>query len=230
MEPSSLLRHLRSELDAFRTCLDSDLAAPVVHCGDWTLLDLAEHLGGSNLWAAAAVTEKRGDHEPPTAPGERAALLRWFDDASRSLYEALDADPATPAWTFHPPHTVGFWQRRRCLEALVHRWDAELAVGTPQPLDAELAGEGVAEVFDTMAPRQIARGRARSPEAALRLTATDIGATWDYGPGAPAAELAAPAEALLLLLWGRAPLDGGAFVWNGDEEAGRRILHGPLTP
>ncbi|MGW0811922.1 maleylpyruvate isomerase family mycothiol-dependent enzyme [Streptomyces viridiviolaceus] len=229
MEPSSLLRHLRSELDAFRDCLDGGLATPVVHCGDWTLLDLASHLGGSNLWAAAAVTEKHGDYEPPAAPGERAALLRWFDDASRKLHEALDTDPATPAWTFHPPHTVGFWQRRRCLEALVHRWDAEFAVGTPRPLDAELAGEGVAEVFDTMAPRQIARGRARPPEAALRLTATDTGASWDHGPGTPVAELSAPAEALLLMLWGRVPLDRGAFVWNGDEEAGRRILQGPLT-
>ncbi|MGI5328418.1 hypothetical protein [Actinomadura nitritigenes] len=39
------------------------------------------------------------------------------------------------------------------LEALVHRWDAENALGNRRPLDPVLAGEGVAEVFDTMAPR-----------------------------------------------------------------------------
>ncbi|BDM69605.1 hypothetical protein HEK616_30920 [Streptomyces nigrescens] len=230
MDPSSLLRHLRRELDAFRNCLDGDLAAPVEHCGDWTLRELAEHLGGSNLRAAAAVTQRRGGYEPPAAPCERAALVRWFDDTSQTLYEALDTDPSAPAWTFHPPHTVGFWQRRRCMEALIHRWDAERASGTPRPLDAQLAGEGVAEVFDTMAPRQIARGRTPSPAAALRLEATDTGASWEYGPGVPVAALAAPAESLLLLLWGRMALDGVAFVWDGDEKAGRRILHGPLTP
>ncbi|MGW5548406.1 maleylpyruvate isomerase family mycothiol-dependent enzyme [Streptomyces sp. NPDC003998] len=230
MEPSFLLRHLRRELDAFRNCLDGNLDAHVEHCGDWTLLDLAEHLGGSNLWATAAVTEKRGDYEPAAAPRERAALIRWFDGASRALYAALDTDPSALAWTFHPPHTVGFWQRRRCMEALVHRWDAELALGIPHPLDALLAGEGVAEVFDTMAPRQIARGRTQPPEAALRLEATDTGASWTYGPGTPVAVLSAPAESLLLLLWRRMPLDGGMFAWDGDEQAGRRILEGPLTP
>ncbi|MFF9625500.1 maleylpyruvate isomerase family mycothiol-dependent enzyme [Streptomyces griseosporeus] len=232
MDSSSLLSHLRRELADFRACLDGDLSAPVEHCGDWTLRDLAEHLGGENLWAAAAVTEGRGDHEAGTAPTERAALVRWFEDSGEMLLAALDTDPDRPAWTFHPPHTVGFWIRRRCLETLVHRWDAELALGTPRPLDARLAGEGVAEVFDTMAPRQVVRGRARPPESALRLHATDTGTSWTYGPGAPVATLTGTAEQLLLLLWGRMPLDdGGRFGWEGDEEAGRRLLTaGPLTP
>ncbi|MFF9208960.1 MULTISPECIES: maleylpyruvate isomerase family mycothiol-dependent enzyme [unclassified Streptomyces] len=230
MQPESLLSCLRRELLAFRDCLSGDLSAPVEHCGDWTLRELAEHLGASNLWAAVAVTEGRGDHAPPAAPRERAALAGWFEDTCATLLAALDTDPAAPAWTFHPPHTVGFWQRRRCLEALVHRWDAEHALGRARPLDPELAGEGVAEVFDTMAPRQVARGRARPPERALRLTATDTGGSWIYGPGAPVATLAAPAQDLLLLLWGRRALDGTAFAWEGDERAGRRVLRGPLTP
>jgi hypothetical protein len=54
MDPASLLSHLGRELNAFRVCLGADLSARVKHCGDWTLRDLAEHLGGSNLWAAAA--------------------------------------------------------------------------------------------------------------------------------------------------------------------------------
>lgn len=51
------LAHLRQELAAFEARLGGDLSAPVEHCGDWTLYDLASHLGGGNLWAAAAVTE-----------------------------------------------------------------------------------------------------------------------------------------------------------------------------
>ncbi|WP_049580477.1 maleylpyruvate isomerase family mycothiol-dependent enzyme, partial [Streptomyces sp. SBT349] len=160
MEPTACLTSLRRELNAFLACLDGDLSAPVAHCGDWTVRDLAEHLGRGNLWAAVAVTERRGDYRAPAAPTQPAALARWFEDTCATLLAALDTDPATEAWTFHPPRTVGFWQRRRCLEALIHRWDAENALGTPDPLDPELATDGIAEVLDTMAPRQIARGRA----------------------------------------------------------------------
>lgn len=223
------LPHLRRELDAFRACLDGDLSAPIESCGDWTLRDLAEHLGGSNLWAAKAVTEKRGDFVPPAAPRDPAGLREWFDAASQTLLAALDVDPAAEAWTFHPPATVGFWQRRRCVEALLHRWDAERATGTARPLDPELAGEGVAEVFEVMAPRQIVRGRAQAPDHALRLVASDIGRSWTYGPGAPVAELSGRAEDLVLMVWGRMPSDDAVFGWAGDRSAGRRVLTGPLT-
>ncbi|MFI8848967.1 maleylpyruvate isomerase family mycothiol-dependent enzyme [Streptomyces sp. NPDC053499] len=230
MDSACLLLHLRGELDGFRACLDGDLSVSVEHCGEWTLYDLAEHLGSSNLWAAAAVTERRGDHKPPPAPRDPAELTRWFDEASETLLKVLDTDPATEAWTFHPPHTVGFWQRRRTLEALVHRWDAEHALGTTRPLDPELAGEGVAEVFDTLAPRQVARGRVHPPRSALRLEATDTGTSWTYGPGTPVATLAAPAEQLLLLLWGRMPRTSGIFDWTGDRRAGLATLADTPTP
>ncbi|MFD1939122.1 maleylpyruvate isomerase family mycothiol-dependent enzyme [Nonomuraea mangrovi] len=224
-----LLLHLRHELGAFRACLDGDLSAPIEHCGDWTLRELAEHLGGSNLWAAKAVTERRGDYVPPAAPKDRAGLARWFDAASDTLLKALDTDPSREAWTFHPPETVGFWQRRRCVEALLHRWDAERAIGTARPFDPELAGEGVAEVFEVMAPRQIVRGRAQLPDKALRLDAADIGRSWTYGQGMPVAKVSGTAEGLLLMLWGRMSPDDDGLVWDGDRDAGEHLLSGPLT-
>lgn len=141
MDSASLLHHLHDELDAFRACLDGDLSLPIEHCGGWTLHDLAEHLGSSNLWAAAAVTEQHGDHPATSAPRDPAELRQWFEGTSQTLLKALGRDPASRAWTFHPPHTVGFWQRRRALEALVHRWDAEHAQGGARPLDPVLAGK-----------------------------------------------------------------------------------------
>ncbi|MFG3157333.1 maleylpyruvate isomerase family mycothiol-dependent enzyme [Streptomyces sp. NPDC048219] len=230
MDSESLLQHLRDELDAFRACLDGDLSVPVEHCGGWTLRDLAEHLGSSNLWAAAAVAEQHGKHEAGSAPRDPEGFLRWFEESSATLLKTLRTDPNVSAWTFHPPHTVGFWQRRRALETLIHRWDAENALGTVRSLDPVLAGEGVAEVFDTMAPRQVARGRAPRPQNALRLHAADTGASWVYGPGTAVATLTATAEQLVLLLWGRMSSSDAAFSWTGDQVAGLRILSGPLTP
>lgn len=155
--------------------------------------------------------------------------MRWFDTASETLLRALDTEPSTRAWTFtHPtPSASG---------SGAAAWRRSSTAGTPnaqlgalRPLDAELAGEGVAEVFDAMTPRQVERGRLQPPRYALQLTATDTGASWTYGPGAPVAALTASAEDLLLLLWGRLPAEGGAFAWDDDQQAGRHILDGPLT-
>lgn len=229
MDPAALLEHLRRELNTFEGLLAGDLGAPIEHCGDWTLHDLAEHLGRSNRWAAVAAVEKHGDHRAAPAPREPAELVAWFHESSERLLSALDRDPAEPAWTFFPPHTVGFWRRRRCLEALIHRWDAENALGVTSHFDPELAGEGIAEVIDTMVPRQIEHGRTSGPTHAIRLAATDAGESWLLGPGEPIATISATAQELLLLLWKRAPADD-RFSWAGDREAALEVVTSPLVP
>ncbi|MEU1630675.1 maleylpyruvate isomerase N-terminal domain-containing protein [Streptomyces sp. NPDC020096] len=73
------LQLLRQESDAFSACLRQDLSAPVPHCGDWTLRDLAEHMGQSNRRAAAAVTDKPGDSTVPPAPEADAEVRDWLN-------------------------------------------------------------------------------------------------------------------------------------------------------
>jgi uncharacterized protein (TIGR03083 family) len=218
------LRHLRRELALFGSYLDGDLSVPVEHCGTWTLRDLAEHVGRENLWAAAAVTDGHGDYEAPPAPAE---LTPWFRATSDCLLAAL-ADPDRPAWTLWPPHTAGFWRRRRCMETLIHRWDAEHALGIDGKLDPALAADGVAEVLDTMAPRQVALDRLPAPAYAVRLVAEDTADQWQWGPGDPVATGHAPSADLLLMLWERLPAT--APRWTGDREAALALLAGPLVP
>ncbi|MGK5558115.1 maleylpyruvate isomerase family mycothiol-dependent enzyme, partial [Actinomadura kijaniata] len=214
------LAALRRELDAFGAALDDDLSAPVEHCGDWRLVDLAVHLGAGNLWVVAAVREGHGDsNDEDAAPRDQAALKAWYAWTADALVQTLSVDPSTEAWTFFPPHTVGFWRRRRAQETLMHRWDAEHALGSTTPMDPALAADGVAEVFDTMAPRMISRGAATRPDRAVRITATDSDRCWTYGTGEPVAEVSGTAEDLLLALWGRKPWDAGSVVWAGDREA-----------
>ncbi|MFF2026210.1 maleylpyruvate isomerase family mycothiol-dependent enzyme [Streptomyces sp. NPDC058171] len=225
------LGELRRELDAFGAALDGDLSAPVEHCGGWKLVDLAVHMGAGNLWVVDAVREGHGDgYDEGAAPRDRAGLKAWYAESADALVQALSVDPSAGAWTFHPPHTVGFWRRRRSQETLMHRWDAEHALGAPKPMDAALASDGIAEVFDTMAPRLVAGGAATLPERAVRITATDTGRRVTYGPGEPIAELSGTAEDLLLVLWGRKPRDTASVTWAGDREAGLGVLAGPLVP
>jgi uncharacterized protein (TIGR03083 family) len=231
MDSAGYLSHLRQDFAAFEACLaGGDLSALVEHCGDWTLYDLAGHLGGGNLWAAAGVTEQRGDYEAPAAPRDPAALATWFSGTCAVLLDALDADPAAPAWTIAPPPTVGFWQRRRCLETLIHRWDAQNAAGDLAGLDPGLADDGVAEVVDVMAPRQVRLGRTSAPAHSVRLVATDTGSQRALGTGEPVATARGAAADLLLMLWRRLPADDRAITWDGDVELARAVLGGKLTP
>jgi len=230
MDSAGYLDHLRSDLSAFEACLGGDLSAPVEHCGGWTLYDLANHLGGQNLWVAAAVTEQRGDYEAPPAPRDPAALAGWLHGTCQALLEALDRDPSAAAWTIAPPPTVGFWQRRRCLETLIHRWDAEHAAGTGGGMDPELSDDGIAEVIDTMAPRQVRLGRAGPPAHAIGLNATDTGSWRVLGAGDPAATASGTAADLLLLLWGRRAAGDPAITWEGDRDSAEAVLRGALVP
>lgn len=230
MDSASYRGHLRRDLAAFGECLAGDLAAPVEPCGDWTLYDLADHLGQGNLWAAAAVTEKRGDYEGPAAPRDPADLVAWFGGTAGVLLTALDTDPSASAWTIAPPPTAGFWQRRRCLETLVHRWDAQHALGIPGQLDPALADDGVTEVAGTIAPRQVRLGRRSAPSHAVRLRAGDTGSSWVLGPGEPVATVRATAASLLLMLWGRVPADDPAIAWEGDRATAQSALGGALVP
>lgn len=112
----------------------------------------------------------------------------------------------------------------------MHRWDAQHALGAdPAPLEPELAADGIAEVFDTFAPRQIAVGRATAPVRAVLFEATDTGSSLTYGPGAPAAAVTGTAGELLLMLWGRLPAGHPGLAWKGDREAARAALRGPLV-
>ncbi|MDI2031155.1 maleylpyruvate isomerase family mycothiol-dependent enzyme [Saccharopolyspora sp. TS4A08] len=222
------LGELGRQLEAFRELLGGDLSVPIEHCPGWTLRELADHLGNENLWVATAVREGHGDHQRAPAPED--GLIAWFENTCETMLAELSADPESAAWTIAPPSTVGFWRRRRCHETVIHRWDAENALGRITPISPDLAADGVAEVFDTMAPRQVSLGRAPAPRHAIRLRATDTPATWTYGPGEPVAELAATAESLTLLLWNRLTPDDPAITCTGDREAARTILDGPLVP
>jgi uncharacterized protein (TIGR03083 family) len=228
---------LRSELDSYAALLvgltKEDLARLVPSCAPWNLYELTDHLGNGNLWVTTAVREGHGRNDKErTAPHDPASLHTWFLSTVDEITAALDTDAETAAWTFNAlmPRTIGFWHRRRSHETRMHRWDAENALGQAEPFDPEFAADAVTEVFQLFAPRMVQRGFAAEPETALKVTATDVGSSWTYGPGEPAAEVAGSASDLALLLWNRVGADSAELAWSGDRAAGERVLKAPLVP
>ncbi len=206
---------------------DGDLDAPVAHCPGWALRDLADHLGGVHQWAAHAVVASSPRLEPQSAgPLNAAELADWYAGHAGHLVDVLSERPAdTPAWAMDPSNrTAGFWQRRQVHETTMHLWDADLAVGAPQPIDPSLAWDGVLEVVDVVYPRQVRLGRIDPLAGQLRLQATDVPGRTSLGEGEPL-DVTASAEVLLRLLWHRAdPEEEGV-----DPRAGV-LLAGAVTP
>lgn len=236
MAPADHLNWLRAESESFGQVLATgDLDAPVPSCPGWTLTDLTAHLGAVHRWARAAILTGPGPGEFP-APSGRPALADWFAEGAGKLQETLHAsDPDADCWTFGDPRSVGFWMRRQAHENAIHRWDAQASQGTPEPLDPALATDGVDEVVDMFFPRQVRLERIPPLASSLRLnlpgaSRTLAGDGTGPDPDTIDAEIAGPAEALLLLLWRRTDLDDPRLQLTGSRTAAAEVLAAGLTP
>jgi uncharacterized protein (TIGR03083 family) len=159
-----LLRLIDERSIAFRAAVASapGLDVRVPACPEWTLLDLAQHLGGvQRFWAAAvdagpaaAPPAESASEGAPAAPREREALLAWSAASTQQLLDALrEAGPDRGCWTWwgpsESPQTSGAVARHQLQEVTVHTYDAQISLGAPQPLPDEAALDGVGEFLST---------------------------------------------------------------------------------
>ena len=204
----------------------TDLSSPVPCCPGWLLRDLAGHLGGVHRWATAVVrTGERGGPQYATPPPD-GELAGWLAQGAADLVAVLD-DPDRPCWTFSGDGTAAFWARRQALETVVHRVDAQRAAGLPHPVDPDLAEDGIAEVLEVMLPRQVAYGRTAAPTTGATLV---TGTRRHLGALPATVVVAGPAEAVLLLLWGRTAVSDPRLSVTGDAAALDAVLGLGLTP
>ena len=218
--------HLAQDAAAVVTVLrTTDPSTPVPGCPGWALRDLAGHLGGVHRWATTVVrTGERGPQDA-TAPSDDD-LLDWLAEGAADLLAAL-SDPERPCWTFTGPGTAAFWARRQALETVVHRVDAQRTAGPAQPVDPDLAEDGIAEVLDLMLPRQVGLGRTPEPATGATLV---TGTRRHLGARPASAGVRGPAEAVLLLLWRRTDRRDPRLSVTGDLVALDALLGLALTP
>ncbi|HEY6294386.1 MAG TPA: maleylpyruvate isomerase family mycothiol-dependent enzyme [Streptosporangiaceae bacterium] len=159
-----LLRLIDERSSAFRAAVASapGLELKVPTCPEWTLLDLAQHLGAVHRkWAAivsaapaAAPPDESASEGAGTAPAEREPLLAWSAASTQLLLDALrEAGPDRGCWTWwgpsESPQTSGAVARHQLQEVMVHTYDAQITLGAPLPLPDEAALDGVEEFLST---------------------------------------------------------------------------------
>ena len=94
------------------------------------------------------------------------------------MHELLaDAGPELEVWTWTDDHSTGFVARRAAHELAIHRYDAELAAGTPSPVEGELAVDGIEEIF-AMIPFRQRDDVDVDPPVTVHLHATDRDGEW----------------------------------------------------
>ena len=152
-----MLSRLRDDVAGLQRVIDTaDPSQPVPSCPGWTLADLATHV--ADVYQHKIEAMRSGVVPDPWPPAEtdpvRTGPAREFLRASAAelLRELTERDADQPTWTWFPPdQTVGFWRRRMMQETVIHRWDAEHAVGSADRyrFDEQVADDGVDEYLVT---------------------------------------------------------------------------------
>jgi len=222
MEYATYVDHVRRDGERLADVAAGNLSARVPSCPGWTVRDLVTHV--AEVYEHKIACTELGqvpDPWPPAWP-ERDPL-EWFADAHARLLAMFDrSGPDSPSATWWPPdQTVGFWARRMAQETAVHRIDAELASGTPTPVEAELAADGVDEILVIMLAGDWSEDE--DPSAGGKRVAIETGGSaWMVtldptsvavvrGSGPHDAALNGDPSDLLLWLWGR----------SGDDRVNR---------
>jgi uncharacterized protein (TIGR03083 family) len=215
-----------------------DLAATVTTCPQWTVADLAVHVGQfCGFWTHVLCDGTGRQRDPyvevsPDDPG----VVDWLRGCGDGLVAELRATPAdTEVWTWYEPdRSAGFVARRCAHELAVHRYDAQSARGTCQPIEPPaLAVDGIEEMTTALlASRWTAQKRTTTggdEGRSFHLHGTDDGvegAEWLvtlHTDGADVARVHAKGDLALrgavsdleLLLYGRPTL--GPVERFGDE-------------
>lgn len=204
-----------------------DLDRDVPTCPGWQTRDLLRHVAGA--WSAFAMFTDDASTEPPDfsrlagPPDEGDDELVAFAASARDRIVAAvaAAEPDTPVWSWWGDQTLAFYQRRAHLESVVHRLDAEAAVGRPTPVDPAVAIDGVDEFYSVILatpgspPSGTFHLHQTDGDGELMLSVADgrIVVAREHGKGDAAVR--ATGQELLELVWGRRDLDG--LECFGDE-------------
>jgi len=222
------LRHSHDRLAATVTPLTADQVSGPSYDDDWTIAQVASHLGsGAEVFGLFVGTGLR--REP--APGIEQFQPIWDSWNAKSapdqVRDTLQADAAflahiaalTPgeqeSWQldlFGTQQSLAGMLRMRLSEHAIHTWDIAVALDP----SATVAGDAVALIIDSL-PGMAGRAGKGTPEpVSVHVTAADpdreflLELTTEHarlvpaaGRGDAAASLRLPAEALIRLIYGR---------------------------
>jgi uncharacterized protein (TIGR03083 family) len=238
LSTDAYLEHLAHDARLLADAMAHGGTQSVPSCPGWDVARLVGHVGRVHRMALTVVGTSsltRPEPNPADAPPDDGAELgAWLVDGSKALIDILRSTPSdSPAWNFTgAPQIAQFWPRRQAHETAVHRVDGQLAVGSPAPIDQQLAIDGVEEFLEIQRGRIPLAHPGADLGGTLHLHATDgingegewmISVnqgvlTIDHGHAKGDAAIRGTASDLMLGLWGRYALrDDSRFERFGND-------------
>ena len=210
----------------------------VPSCPDWTPADLVWHVVVVHGFWAWCVREQAQDPDGRPRLERPAGDDELYAMAAATAAQLADllatSDPSTPVWTWAGGGDVAWVARRVAHETAVHRHDAEEAAEHRYEIDPELASDGIDEYLHVFVPRRPAE---HELTGSVHLHCTDVAGEWLVEPAAAGeaptirrehakgdAAVRGPAEDLLLVLWGRRPLESADVI--GDAAVAAQLIAG----
>ncbi|MCP4966913.1 MAG: maleylpyruvate isomerase family mycothiol-dependent enzyme [bacterium] len=237
------LAHLDADAHLLAAAAVRGPDAMVPGCPAWTVSDLLSHVAAVHARSSDIVEQGLVDRWPERArPPAGVDPLDWYRSGADRLCRVLAAaDPTAPAQGFGGVTTIEFWIRRMAHETAVHRIDAEQAHGYESLFDAELASDGIDELFDVFATRIPSSAEFLPSEDLVRIDAGGRPRILRFGravgesrgkrfdilkavldPDATAdTAVAGEPDRVLLWMWGRASLEG--ISASGDPQIVDRL-------
>jgi uncharacterized protein (TIGR03083 family) len=178
---AELVAFVRSEGEAIVSASGQGVEIAVPTCPDWTVADLCAHVGRVYAYVAHIVSERlTSPSDVRPEPPDGADIVEWLETQLDELVTALSGcDAETPMWNWSgEPYVAAFWARRTAHESAVHRFDAQRAHGIAQPIDADLATDGLDELFDFLMPLIVANRKPQLRAATYAFESIDDGDPW----------------------------------------------------
>jgi len=206
-----------------------DTPVPSVH--GWVVGKLLNHCARAMERAHLVVRDGLAEFPAKDSYRPLARDGALFDQYRRVLDDTVEtlatADPAGSSWNFTGENqTNAFWSRRMLHEITVHRWDAQSAAGSPDPVEVASAVDGIDELVVALMPVAAQRAESRL-SASFHLHCTDAEGEWltVFADGVPVTTrehakgdvaVRGPASPLFLWAWGRVGVDQGGLQAFGD--------------
>ena len=221
----------------------ADMTRPVPTCPEWTLRNLATHVGRAHRWAAEIARTRSPDfiefRQVPDGkfPDDPAQQAPWLRAGAARVIEAVREAGSDRVWAFAATmQPASFWGRRMAHETGVHRADAEIAFGREPGYEPDIAADAIEEYLGFLSGPAHGdpdpRLAALPVGAVMHVHATDEGLNgageWlvrrtgsqvkvDHGHVKGDVALRGPAARLLLVLTRRVPADDPSVQVLGDE-------------
>jgi uncharacterized protein (TIGR03083 family) len=215
----------------------ADLTRQVPTCPEWTLRQLATHVGRAQRWAAEIASTRSAEFIPfrqvpdGRIPDDPALHAPWLRAGAERIIQAVTEAGSDSVWTTAGLRPASFWARRMAHETAVHRADAEIAVGREPEFEPDLAADAIDEWLGFMSGTRASDSPvdALPDGAVLHVHVTDEGVDGEWlvrregdsvtvepGHGKGDVALRGPAGRLLLVLLRRAPQDDPQVEVLGD--------------